>query len=118
MSKGKHRLSVKQTQRDLAPGLYGDGGGLYLQVSAKRTKAWVFRFMIAGHPRKMGLGDFDRVTLAEARKKAEAAHLLVIDGVDPIEERDTRKAADAAARAKIMTFEACAESYIAAHEPG
>ena len=37
------------------PGLYGDGDGLYLQVSAFDTKAWVFRYMIDGRPRKMGL---------------------------------------------------------------
>jgi integrase len=119
MGKGKHRLSVKETlKKDLKPGLYADGGGLYLQVSDRLTKAWVFRFMIAGRARKMGLGDYDRVSLADARKKAEAAHLQVVDGFDPIDQRTDRKAADAVARAKVATFKECAEKYITAHTAG
>jgi hypothetical protein len=84
MARPNNKLSVNFAKKtDLKPGLYGDGGGLYLQVSERKTKeegegkitkAWVFRFMIAGRARKMGLGDFDRIPLADARKKAQAAH--------------------------------------------
>ena len=34
------------------PGLYGDGDGLYLQVAAGGTKAWILRYMRAGRARK------------------------------------------------------------------
>lgn len=34
MARPMNKLSVRETQRDLTPGLYGDGGGLYLQVSS------------------------------------------------------------------------------------
>lgn len=132
MARATNKLSVKFTEKtDLKPGLYGDGGGLYLQVSPRATgnhlpvdaepgitKAWVFRFMIAGKARKMGLGDFDLVSLKEARKKREAAYSLVVDGVDPIAERDARKAAQAVEKAKTLTFKECAERYIAAHKAG
>src|SRR5713101_1385080 len=119
MARPKNKLSVKFTEKnDLKSGLYGDGGGLYLQVSAFETKAWVFRYMIAGKARKMGLGDFDRIGLKAARKKAEAAYELVVDGIDPIDERADRKAVDAAEKAKALTFKECAEGYIAAHESG
>src|SRR6478735_6875886 len=117
MSRATNRLAVKFTEKDnLKPGLYHDGGGLYLQVSDRLTKAWVYRFMIAGRARKMGLGDFDLVSLKDARKKRDAAYGLVVDGVDPIDERKARKAAHAAEDAKALTFKECAESYIAAHE--
>lgn len=124
MARPVNKLSVRETQRDLAPGLYGDGGGLYLQVSSlkdragkeSRTKSWVFRFMLAGKARKMGLGDFDRVSLKDAREKARQAYGLVQDGVDPIESRRARRAALALERAKTVTFKECAEKYIAAHE--
>jgi hypothetical protein len=77
VGRATNKLSVKFVEKkDLKPGLYGDGNGLYLQVSNTNTKAWVFRFMIAGRARKMGLGDSERVTLAGARKKAMAAHSL------------------------------------------
>lgn len=119
MSRPTNRLAVKFTEKDdLKPGLYHDGGGLYLQVSDRLTKAWVYRFMMAGRARKMGLGDFDLVPLKDARKKRDAAYSLVIDGVDPIDEREARKAAQAAERAKVLTFKQCAEDYIAAHRAG
>ena len=63
-----------------APGLYGDGHGLYLQVSKFGTKSWVFRYMIDGVPRKMGLGALHTVGLAEARKRAADARLKVTTG--------------------------------------
>lgn len=119
MARPKHKLSVKFTEKPtLKPGLYGDGGGLYLQVSNRKTKSWVFRFMISGTARKMGLGDFDRVTLAQARQKATEAHLLALDGIDPIAERNARKAALAVEKAKALTFKECAEEYITMRQPG
>jgi integrase len=119
MSRATNRLAVKFTEKgDLKPGLYHDGGGLYLQVSDRQTKAWVYRFMMAGRARKMGLGDFDLVSLKDARKKRDAAYGLVIDGVDPIEDRRTRKAAQIAETAKALTFKECAEGYITAHRAG
>jgi len=53
-------LSALTLKKNLAPGLYADGGGLYLQVSEQGTKAWIFtkvwifRFTRAKRPRKMG----------------------------------------------------------------
>jgi hypothetical protein len=119
MGRATNKLSVKFVARnDLKPGLYGDGNGLYLQVSRQKTKAWIFRFMIAGRPRKMGLGEVDRIKLAHARKKAIAAHGLVVDGIDPIEERNARRAKAVVESAKAMSFRECAEGYIEAHRSG
>lgn len=119
MGRATNKLSVKFVERkDLKPGLYGDGNGLYLQVSNRNTKAWVFRFMINRVPRKMGLGEVAKVKLADARKKANAAHLLVLDGIDPIAARDARKAALAVEKAKATTFKECAQGYIEAHQHG
>jgi len=118
MGRASNKLTVKYCEKDLDPGLYGDGGGLYLQVSAFNTKAWVFRFMIRGRARKMGLGDFGRLSLAEARKKAQAAYAQVVDGIDPIEARNVVKAAQAAEQAKFMTFKQCAEQCILDRAPG
>ena len=46
MSSDRMRQGNKLTSlaiRSGAPGLYGDGHGLYLQVSKFGTKSWVFR---------------------------------------------------------------------------
>ena len=94
MGRPVNQLSDKWIKKsDIPPGLYGDGNGLYLQVSNRNTKAWIFRFMIRGRPRKMGLGDIDHVSLKDARKLAQAKRLLVVDGIDPIEERNARRIA-------------------------
>lgn len=117
MARATNKLSVKLTEKnDPKPGLYGDGGGLYLQVSNSQTKAWVFRYMMEGRARKMGLGDFELVSLKDARKKRDAAYGLVVDGVDPIDERKARKTAQAVEKAKELTFKECAERYIKAHK--
>ncbi len=119
MARGLNLLSEKFTKKkDLRPGLYSDGGGLALQVSSYNTKAWVFRYMIAGRARKMGLGDFELVSLKKARDKRAAAYALVKDGVDPIDERAARVAIQAAEKAKALTFKECAEGYIEAHKAG
>ena len=49
------------------PGRYSDGHGLWLQISQSGTKAWLFRYMINGRARHMGLGPLHTVNLAEAR---------------------------------------------------
>jgi integrase len=125
MARSNNKLTDRFAQKnDLKPGLYGDGGGLYLQVSKFGTKAWVFRFMrgtnkkknVVGRARKMGLGDFELVSLKEARRKRDAAYALVVDGIDPIDARAAKRAALAAESAKATTFKECAEGYITAHE--
>ena len=41
-----HKLKPLLIARELSPGRYGDGGGLYLQVSGNETKSWIFRYKV------------------------------------------------------------------------
>jgi len=115
MARPINRLSALFVAKDLEPGLYADGAGLYLQVSQQRTKSWILRFMLTGKARKMGLGSADRVSLADARRKARAAQALLSDGVDPIADRAAKKAAAAANRFKTITFRQCGDQYVSLH---
>jgi integrase len=108
-------LAVERTKRR---GYYGDGGGLFLQVSAQGSKSWVFRFKENGRLREMGLGPTHTVTLAEARDKARNCRKLRLERIDPIEARRAEWAKAKLEAAKAMTFRACAERYIAAHKAG
>jgi hypothetical protein len=66
-------------------GIYGDGGGLYLVVQQGihgLRRNWLFRFMIAGHARGMGLGSYPDITLQRAREKAQECRSLKADGVN------------------------------------
>jgi len=81
------KLTALKVERARTPGLLNDGKGLYLRIAASKTavtKSWVFRFMIAGRAREMGLGSLDVVSLSEARERARKWRRLVKEGVDPL----------------------------------
>lgn len=48
----------------------------------------------------------------------EACRALRIKGLDPLEERLKQRQAEAAQATEVVTFEKCAETYIAAHKAG
>ena len=52
------------------PGLYGDGSGLWLQVSRSGLKSWICRYDLAGRRREMGLGSCITVDLVLPRRTA------------------------------------------------
>ena len=56
MSRGINRLSAKAVETTKNTGLLADGGGLYLQVSKSGAKSWLYKFMLNGRAREMGLG--------------------------------------------------------------
>jgi integrase len=113
-----NRLTARAVATASTPGMYADGGGLYLRVARSGAKSWCLRFMIDGAAREMGLGGLAKVGLADARKKAAPLRLLLADKVDPIERRKLEKSASTIAAARSMTFDECAAAYIKAHEIG
>lgn len=111
------RLNALQVRNLHAYGFYADGGGLYLQVDRNGARSWIFRFMLNGRARDMGLGSAQQISLADARKQAEQYRRLRSLGIDPIEARDGERLQETIDAARLMTFEQCARSYIAAHRP-
>ncbi|WP_286868795.1 tyrosine-type recombinase/integrase [Sphingobium sp.] len=111
-------LSVKNAK----PGRHADGGGLHLLVKESGARSWVYRFMLNGKSRDIGLGPAgpDGISLANARDARDALRLKVKAGIDPLEERqrETAEALAAAQAAKVagITFQAVAETYIGANE--
>jgi integrase len=118
MAQPSNRLSAVEVRGFAQKGMYHDGGGLYLQVSAGGAKSWVYRFMLDGRAREMGLGPVHAIPLAEARKRAAECRRMRLDGIDPIEARSAQRVRKRLAAATAMTFEQCAEAYIAAHKAG
>jgi hypothetical protein len=90
--RGYNRLSALVVKKLTKPGLYADGAGLYPAIGDAGNKNWSFRFMLNGKARQMGLGPVYAVSLAEARERAAKARPLRYDGIDPIEERKSRRA--------------------------
>jgi integrase len=112
------RLTALKVDKAKRPGMYADGGGLYLRVTQSGTKNWVFRFMLNGRPRWMGVGPLHTIGLAEARNRAAAFRLQRHDGVDPIEKRRAERLEARLDAAKAVTFKECAARYIASHRAG
>lgn len=118
MPRPEKRLSALQLKKKLAPGLYGDGLNLWLQVTPQGNRSWLFRYYRGGKARAMGLGPVHSVSLAEAREKALEARKLLLAGGDPIEAREKALAEARANAARSITFQTAAERYIAAHRAG
>jgi integrase len=112
------RMSAVAVARATEKGMYHDGGGLYLQVAANGAKSWIYRYMLSGRAREMGLGPLHIISLSEARTRAAECRRLRLDGIDPIEARATKRDEAKLEAARSMTFDACARAYIDAHEAG
>jgi integrase len=107
-------LAVKNAK----PGRHADGGGLHLLVKDSGARSWVYRFMLGGKSRDVGLGaaGVGGISLAAARDARDALRIKVKAGTDPLEERQ-RRAADAIAEAQIakvagITFKSVSEIYM------
>jgi|HubBroStandDraft_1064217.scaffolds.fasta_scaffold359642_1 hypothetical protein len=80
------KLKALNVAREKRSGMYGDGGGLHLQVTDSESKTWIFRYRVAardpvtgelvrdpaknkikGRAREMGIGSYITVSLAEVR---------------------------------------------------
>src|SRR5262249_33211786 len=132
------KLKALNVARTKTPGMYGDCGGLWLQVTSAGAKSWILRYWVAerdpttgavvrdeqtnkarGRSREMGLGSCTIMSLEEARDQArEYRRLLRNEGIDPLDARAKAREQAALERAKALTFKAAAEAYIAAHRAG
>ena len=89
MGRSIERLKALSVERSLKkPGMYCDGGGLWLCVSSPTAASWLFRYQLRGKAREMGLGPARDITLQEARTAAAAARKCKAMGSDPLHERD------------------------------
>src|ERR1700730_10508176 len=113
-----NRLSARGVEAKTKRGRYGDGGGLFLQISKWGTKSWIFRYERDGREHHMGLGSTHTRSLAEARERARDCRRLLLDGRDQIETRNAQQAQRRSEAARCVTFKGCAEQPVPAHWAG
>lgn len=118
MANAINKLSALQVNRLSKPGLYGDGAGLYLQITRGGVKSWLFRYMRSGRARGMGLGPVHTVSLADARIKALEVRKQLLEGIDPLDAKQQEQALVKASAVKATTFDECSAAYIDAHSSG
>jgi integrase len=117
------KLSVLRVAKISKSGKYGDGGGLYLQVTRNLVKSWAFRYKKDGVSHLMGLGPICALSLLEAREEARKIRALLVKGIDPLEARRdviVKKQALAvrnkAAAVRNKKFDECVIEYIEIHK--
>ena len=108
----KQELTDTKCKAAKKVGLHKDGGGLYLQITAKGHRSWVYRYRIHKRLRTMGLGAYPGVTLKQARIAHSEAKKLRDAGTDPIVARGQKRQVAASA---LSVQHAC-ESYIEAQK--
>lgn len=118
MARSIARLTALKVEKAKEPGMYADGGGLYLRVTPEGARNWVLRYMLNRKPHWMGLGPLALYGLQEARTKAQDARRKRHEGIDPIEARRAERARQRLEVAKAVSFKQCAENYIASHKAG
>jgi len=119
MGKREHdRLTpadIKRAKRPIEkPEMLADGLGLYLQLRVPNGRSWIFRFKRDGHPYDLGIGPLHTIGLAQARAKAKRYREMLLDGVNPLEQRREARARRKLEAAKQVTFRDAADAYMAA----
>ena len=93
MSSSKpNRLTALFVKKTNIPGVYGDGFGLRLIVTAFGSKRWEQRITINGKRCDLGLGNAALVSLEEAREIAIRNKRIARDGGNPLAEKRKRVA--------------------------
>lgn len=93
---------VKNTKPGPKPKRLFDGHGLYIEIIPAGGKYWRLKYRHGGKEKRLSLGVYPEVSLAEARERRDAARKLLTQGVDPAEARKQEKAQD---HAQGETFE-------------
>ena len=91
-----------------APGRYGDGGGLYLNIAKGGTKSWIQRIRLNGKRTDKGLGSAQSVSLSAARKIADANRVAIAEGRNPWDASERERMARMATLDRTPTFEEAA----------
>lgn len=86
--------------------------GLYLQVTPSGSKSWIGRLTIGGKRRELGLGGYPEVSLSQAREVTRELRRKIRDGIDPLLEKATARAAIAAEERRRLLFKDAVEQYL------
>lgn len=121
MPKRAKELSAAAVSKLREPGRYAVGGveGLQLRITEAGTRLWIYRSVIEGKRRDIGLGYYEDVTLSqardEAREKRRAVRLGLDVGLAPVGQR---KAPTEAPLIAGHPFEAVAMEFLDSKKDG
>ena len=85
-------VSIRKAKAGPKPYKMGDSSGLFLLVQPSGGKLWRMKYRVDGREKKLGLGTYPEVGLAEARRRRDAAREQMAQGKDPSREKQREKA--------------------------
>lgn len=89
---------IKRTKSGAKPLKLYDGYGLYLEVLPVGSKFWRFRYRQPnGKESSITFGPYPEISLADARSKRTDARRLLIERIDPVQQRAQVRRADLSA---------------------
>lgn len=101
--------AVRKAKPEAKPYKKADGGGMYLEVMPNGSKYWRLKYRFAGKEKRLALGVYPDISLADARGRRDEARKLLANGGDPssIKQAQKRQAKISAAN----SFEAIAREF-------
>lgn len=84
-------LKIRSLKPQEKPRRYTDGGNLFVEVRPNGSKLWRFAYKFDGKQKLMALGPYPEVSLARAREKRTEARVLLLDGIDPMQQAKVDK---------------------------
>ena len=82
-----NQLTAITVKNETRPGRHADGSGLYLVVSDTGAKQWLWRGVVHGRRRDIGMGSAGLVPLRDAPETARSWRRIAREGGDPSAER-------------------------------
>ena len=85
--------AIRNAKPSTKPQRLFDAGGLYLEIAPTGGRWWRFKYRFQGKEKRLSMGVYPDVGLADARGRRDAARKLLTNGVDPGEQRKSDKRA-------------------------
>jgi integrase len=103
-------VAIRNAKPGPKPIKLADGGGLHLLVTPAGGKHWRLKYRVDGKEKQLAIGSYPEITLAEARKRRDAARAMRESGKDPSREKQrdkTRNRAEAENTFRAIAQEFC-----------
>jgi integrase len=84
-------VAIRNAKPRPKPYKLGDALGLFLLVQPTGGKLWRMKYRVDGREKKLGIGTYPDISLADARKRRDDARELLATGKDPSREKQREK---------------------------
>jgi integrase len=80
-------IQIKNAKADKKRYQLADRDGLYLDIMESGSKYWRLRYWLCKKEHRISLGEYPLVSLKEARAKRDAARKMILDGINPADQK-------------------------------